>query len=1249
MAKRKEETERKRIEEEKAKEHQKQLEEESQFVYQAALTLFDKGLLDEALERFNDIEKIIPKFKSTRVYIAKIAQLKEEQKRHQEEDAVREAQRKTALEAKAKREEEITRQQKEIAESKERKEKEESEARARQQQLEDETEISYSIALELYRSQRYVEAREKFIEAAVKLPKYKQLPEYLRTIDAKIMDQQKAKEHQEFLVKKQKELEELKEKTDHAQSLYDQALKLYRLRDYPAATAKFKEVVEIFPNFKDTQRYLIRIQEDIAEEQKQSQQAIERQKQAAVQAEARREKEKSAIEARDQHLIGQAKMKQEEIRMRRQANVPVKGSPSVVRPIFSPLTGVQSKEEEMKEAQAISELAQKSSLLYSQITGLANDRNLAPAKKKLAQVEQVLNNLKQQKQKILQQMREQEEHARQEELKRQQEMRRAEMEKTYDDAIVLLREKQFDAAKAKFYVIENGLPNFRSTRQYLNRIEQDRKQAEADAILERTRAEEKRIKELQEKQRSEEIARQKAEAERKQKEEAEARERQRKLKEAQGEEIKSLAEKASILNDDILILSKTKDYQGVKAKFDELEKVLTSLQSVKRNIADLAQQQEDVKHRQQEDAKHHQEDHQRQMHQQKALQEARHEAISLRVNSADFNSAVRPLSQELAPVPNLSREAHKQAVDARNVEALKQREIRRQQEVVFHQGVDLYERKKYSAAKLIFEDLAPQDRRAQAYLKNIKHAMQEEIIKVKSKEEKTRTEFIAEHIQQERRLSIIREREAAHQRQLTRELEVQKRIFEDQRQEDRRRLEALKMEDRERFQRELQRRRLDNQNKKDKENYEFRRVRVAPKPPAHKPSVVKPVEVVVTPAPVIVPPVPPRVVAPEAVNSLPPVGSIDKNSLPLVGRAREGEESQTGNGGVISAAAVVVAPLLDKSQLTSEQRKTQVEFSDRRKKYLDLQYKKEQKQKAIEDRKRQKEEARQKAEEDKKQKIADKAKKSEQEDHSKELAEKNQKEQEEKVQKIRKDQEEQAKHSKELREQKLKEEQERRAQEEKRRQELKQKQDEERKKEVERRRQLAEQKEREHIEQLKKEELARQEKVAQQVKAREEARLKAEELRRQKEADEAKARKQREEAEAEARRQKAAADAQAKQKAEMEQAIRERREKLESERQEIQRKLTEGADAMYQEAADLYKKGDYPAAVAKFQDVEDILPNYKQTRDYINKARTNASAKPEEPQIMVPEKSAVPSSRVPSTSRDEAIQKTLDLFDPNAH
>ena len=59
------------------------LQERAGVLYKSAIDLFHKKNMDEALEKFNDIEKLLPGFKSTRIYIVRIEQWKIDQQKLQ--------------------------------------------------------------------------------------------------------------------------------------------------------------------------------------------------------------------------------------------------------------------------------------------------------------------------------------------------------------------------------------------------------------------------------------------------------------------------------------------------------------------------------------------------------------------------------------------------------------------------------------------------------------------------------------------------------------------------------------------------------------------------------------------------------------------------------------------------------------------------------------------------------------------------------------------------------------------------------------------------------------------------------------------------------------------------------------------------------------------------------------------------------------------------------------------------------------
>ena len=136
------------------------------------------------------------------------------------------------------------------------------------------------------------------------------------------------KDREAPLAKKRAELEETRRRTQEAQRSYDEGVALYRQKQFDPAKEKFMAVARIFPDFKDTKEYLEKLN---------------------VQA--------AAIAS---------------------------------QPSFKPPEG-PSKEDQMKEAKTIEELAQRSAALYKQISALTSDRYTVTAKRKLSRVEDVFN------------------------------------------------------------------------------------------------------------------------------------------------------------------------------------------------------------------------------------------------------------------------------------------------------------------------------------------------------------------------------------------------------------------------------------------------------------------------------------------------------------------------------------------------------------------------------------------------------------------------------------------------------------------------------------------------------------------------------------------------------------------------------------------------------------------------------------------------------------------------------------------
>ena len=158
--------------------------------------------------------------------------------------------------------------------------------------------------------------------------------------------------------------------------MYMSAVKYYISHDFGKAREEFLKVNEKIPGYRFTQGYLNRIDRELA-------------------------------------------LKPAVVVTAPAAVVKIPAAP----PLFAP-TGALGIENQQKQVRDISALAEKSARLYRQIAGVADDRSIAQTKRKMAEVNRILNNLKEREERLLHQMRE-------EQWKRRQEERRAEAEKMY--------------------------------------------------------------------------------------------------------------------------------------------------------------------------------------------------------------------------------------------------------------------------------------------------------------------------------------------------------------------------------------------------------------------------------------------------------------------------------------------------------------------------------------------------------------------------------------------------------------------------------------------------------------------------------------------------------------------------------------------------------------------------------------------------------------------------------------------------
>ena len=448
-----------------------------------------------------------------------------------------------------------------------------------------------------------------------------------------------------------------------------------------------------------------------------------------------------------------------------------------------------SLEDQQKQAQEIGDLAEKSAQLYRQIAGIADDRTTKQTKRKMAQVDDILNNLKENKERLLRQMQEEQWKYQQEESKAKQEEHRAEAEKMYQAGIEYLRSHDYAKAKIQFLALENLIPDYKATRRYLSRIDEDLKKENVEAVTNYEKNQAEHLKQLQDKENSDQL---------RQAQEEQA--KQRSIEEEQQASLKELAQKASDINDDIIRLSKSQDYEGMKAKFTELENTVTALTTLK----DAMAKQKDRREREK----------------QLARESVRQRNEMLRAQRQEDQQihayyTVQPLKEYRPVLSNQPSDA----------DDFKRRDIMQEQNVLFNEAVDRYEHKKYTQAKLLFGELADQhDHRADAWLKKVDHAITRQLLRNQEEAVRERTAFIADQLRAQRQLIVIQERERQRQKKLTEELERQKRFYEDDRLLQLRKEETMKAQERERQRQEEKRLQLEKENEKQQEIFRFHKI-----------------------------------------------------------------------------------------------------------------------------------------------------------------------------------------------------------------------------------------------------------------------------------------------------------------------------------------------------------------------------------------------------------------------------------------
>ncbi len=1012
--------------EEKEKEHKQAIDRQAEEVYNQAIALYKNKKFSEAKKKFEEVSWVIPNYKSTMKYLARI-----DKDAKEEEERVAQEQQKALQQQRW--EEEVERKKQEV----ERQRALEAKEQKHQKDLEEQAQFIYTAAVNLFDHKNMDAALDKFNEIEKLVPDYKSTRMYLSRISQWKFDQQ----HQLVGAK--------------VDDLYDSALKNYKAHNWPEANNEFESVERMLPNYKHTRRYLVKLEKYIPAAP------------ATIVP--------VSTSAPEVHLAPPVPI----AAVAAPTAAAVVQTPTAQSSLPAQVKVAVSLEDQQKQVQDIAALAERSAQLYRQVADIADDTATVQTKRKLEQVDDILNSLKAGKERLLRHMREEQWRRQQQESKAKQQEQRAEAERAYQQGLELLRSHEYAKAKIKFLQVENIIPDYKSTHRYLGRVDEDLKHSNSEAVTSYEKTQAQHLSELQNKE-------DKAVMQRNQ----QAQDKQHMIEEQQQASLRELAQKAASINDDIIRLSKTQDYEGMKAKFTELENTVTALVTLKAEMAKEKDRQERNK--------------------QLARESMRDQNLMVREEKSEDKEIhayyrVQPL-KEYRPILSNQHPAQ--------LEQYKRREIMQEQNMLFSEGVDRYEHKKYTQAKLLFGELAEQnDRRAEMWLRKVDRAITRELLKSQEGEEKERTAFIQDQVKAQRQLIIIQERERLRQKELTEELERQKRLYEDDRLLQLRKEEVLKAQERERQRQEAKRLKHEQEMKKQQEMYRFHKV-IPVAQPAAPPVVVTPAA---APKPVVVTP---PVVAPAA------------------------------------PAVVAVKPAVPPA-LTSQQIQAQTNYSNERKAFLDKKYKKEQEEQAREAKRKAAADARQKRIEERQKEV----------ERQKEL-------------KAAREQDRQAKLKAEAdAREKIKEDK---------------------------------QKELEHQQELKAEEAKHKQEVLQQQAQEREEKIKQEQIMRE----------------------------EAQRRQELERQERAQQAQLEAQRAAVRKQLEDGVESMYQEALSLYKQGDFSAAADKFKDVQDILPDYKRSAQYMDAARQKSL---DAHAVIIPQ----PPSTATPVSRDNSVSKALDLFDSN--
>lgn len=531
----------------KEKERLRKLKEQAAEVYNQAVKFYNEKNFLSAKEKFQEVEWVIPDYKSTRKYLEKLDRdIKDyEQLIVAKTEGVR---------AKREWEDELLRKKLEI----ERKKEFQRRSLEEKQKAAQEAAVHYQKAKELMVRKKYSDARDAFLTVEKIYPDYMATATHLARLNKTLGIIETAPEKVEEEVK----------------VIYQEAIDAYEQKDFPTAKSKFERVEFMYPDYKATRKHLDKlVQTPVVEVQGDIPSGEAFGTPPKVGLEVNKLANDPLAEKVDP-LYTQAQAlfdekKYQEALTQFEAVESILPNYKSTRPFIKRVNHQikkaeqeRYKEEQTAQAEIINVLAKQASVLYQKISQLTGDRGLSGAQKKFAMVDKLFANMSKEQARLLLEIAEEEEKLRLEEIAYEQEVQRSEfanaIDPVYQEAVRLYQSKKYDEAKAKFLEAQSKIADYRSSKRYLNLIDKQNQ-----LLQETMRARESQIAEYQSKAaESAEMA------------------AQMKLKAQESSMIQELVASAERINDEIVMLSKERNFEAIKEKFAELEKIVDNLLTI---------------------------------------------------------------------------------------------------------------------------------------------------------------------------------------------------------------------------------------------------------------------------------------------------------------------------------------------------------------------------------------------------------------------------------------------------------------------------------------------------------------------------------------------------------------------------------------------------------------------------------------------------------------------------------------------